>query len=205
MSLYESKELSDMSLMMRPQRKDANMPVIAPQRPTETPPVKKEKKPVNPWKVAFLVFLGLGVFGLIISAMLGRPEKETQPVFNPDVVVSEAPQQTEEPVTTEPSETTESEEDDVKNSNTPSFKQAIEDHLNEALGGNLKFDAWANHRQWELDGLTYVENKFTQDGKRHTYKARIGGDTIYFIAIDGDTIYWDEEGEDKFIDANSKN
>lgn len=122
-----------MGLMMRPQRKDANMPVIAPQRPTE------------------------------------------------------------------------SEDDDMKNSNTPSFKQAIEDHLNESLGRNLKFDAWMNHRQWELDGLVYVENKFTQNGERHTYKVRIGGDTIYFIAIDGETIYWDEEGEDKFIDENSKN
>ncbi len=48
------------------------------------------------------------------------------------------------------------------------------------------------------------EGKLTK--KKHHYLARIGYDrekdesTLYFLSIDGETVYWDEEGEDLFFE-----
>lgn len=77
---------------------------------------------------------------------------------------------------------------------------------------DVDFFIWTAYRQWELDGLVYVENNFKlKDSKiEHKYLAGYSlpfkdelGETItiaFYLKIDGETIFWDEERETKYID-----
>lgn len=125
----------------------------------------------------------------MLSVFLAGCDKDDAVVSPPEVT---QPQTKEESVRENPQE---------ESKENPQYKIAIEEKISEYLKGDVKFDAWTNYRQWELDGLIYAENKFTQNGKRHTYKVRIGDGTIFYVSIDGETIYWDEDGEDAFLDS----
>lgn len=99
---------------------------------------------------------------------------------------------------------------DVEDDKTPRYRMSVEDRIEEIYQDGtvvkVHFDTFANYREWVLDGLSYVENQYTVTYNtglevRHRYLARVADGTLFFLSIDGETIYWDEDGETAFLDG----
>lgn len=85
----------------------------------------------------------------------------------------------------------------------PNYKFALEQQIATLYNGKVKFDAIWNFRTWRLGGLIYIENHFTTaDDRDHTYLGRLSEDgALFYLRIDGETVFWDEEGETAYLDA----
>lgn len=95
----------------------------------------------------------------------------------------------------------------------PFYRTVIEDKIIELYSEGLKFSSM-DYMQWdpmEIE-LYHCKNTFTgkMTKKEHSYLARVGYNrdtdtsTMYYLKIDGETVYWDEEGETVFIENKGK-
>lgn len=97
----------------------------------------------------------------------------------------------------------------VQDKSMPFFRIAIENDVKKMYSEGLDF-ASLDYMQWDpmKNELYHCKNTFTgkMTKKEHTYLARVGYDinldtsTLYYLAIDGETVLWDEEGETIFMD-----
>lgn len=95
------------------------------------------------------------------------------------------------------------------------YRTQIEDSIKEMYNEGLNFAA-LNYLQTDPMecGLWVCTNTFTgkMTKKEHTYTARIGHNELYkdgqammfYLAVDGETLFWDEDGEDAFFEAVGK-
>lgn len=92
------------------------------------------------------------------------------------------------------------------------YRTSIENNIEKLFDEGLDFSI-LNYQQLDSMecGLWTCRNTFIgkMTKKEHTYNARVGHNKLYnngvaklfYIAIDGETIMWDEEGEDAFLKA----
>jgi hypothetical protein len=92
----------------------------------------------------------------------------------------------------------------------PFYRLTIEEEIKKLYSEGLDFSTM-NYIQWdpmEIE-LYHCKNTFTgkMTKKEHSYLARVGynkdtnSSTLYFLSIDGETKFWNEDGETKFIDS----
>lgn len=95
------------------------------------------------------------------------------------------------------------------------YRTQIEDSIKEMYNEGLNFAALNYLQTDSMDcGLWTCTNTFTgkMTKKEHTYTARIGHNELYnegqammfYLSVDGETLFWDEDGEDAFFKAVGK-
>ena len=92
----------------------------------------------------------------------------------------------------------------------PFYRITIEEKIEKLYSEGLDFSNM-NYVQWDPMEIELYHCKNTFKGKmtkkEHSYLARVGYDretdssTLYYLKIDGETVFWDEEGETNFIDS----
>lgn len=97
----------------------------------------------------------------------------------------------------------------AKQTNAPFLRVSIEDEIKKLYSEGLSFSN-LDYVQWNPmeNGLYHCKNTFTgkMTKKNHSYLSRVGYDkhtktsTLYYLKIDGNTVFWDEEGETAFIE-----
>nr|WP_308759106.1 hypothetical protein [uncultured Anaerotignum sp.] len=95
------------------------------------------------------------------------------------------------------------------------YRLSIEDSVQDIWKNGIDFDT-LNYVETDPMGcgLWTCKNGFTDltTKKEHTYSARIGHNekyqngqaTLFYLSIDGETLYWDEEQEDLFLETVGK-
>ena len=93
----------------------------------------------------------------------------------------------------------------------PDYQEEIENNIKKMFNEGLRFTTIYYQQLDPMEnGLYHCRNKFTGKAtkKEHTYFVRVGYDkelgtsTVFFISIDGETLQWDEEAENEFIDTH---
>lgn len=92
----------------------------------------------------------------------------------------------------------------------PFYRITIEEKIEKLYSEGLDFSNM-NYVQWDPMEIELYHCKNTFKGKmtkkEHSYLARVGYDretdssTLYYLKIDGETVFWDEEGETNFMDS----
>jgi hypothetical protein len=92
----------------------------------------------------------------------------------------------------------------------PNYREVIENSILKLYNEGLNFSL-LNYIQWDPMEIDLYHCKSTFEGKmtkkKHNYLARVGFNreteesVLYYLSIDGETIMWDEDGEDSFIDS----
>jgi len=131
--------------------------------------------------------------------------ENTTPAIHTSVAI------TENTKVSEPSSTSEEHSTVIKGFYRIQIENMVEKRFNEGLkfpaSGYLQIDPMEC-------GLWVCTNTFTgkMTKKSHTYSARVGHNELYndgypqlfYLAIDGDSLFWDEDGEYAFLEAVGK-
>lgn len=99
---------------------------------------------------------------------------------------------------------------DNENNDAPSYSIELKDLIKSFYDEGISY-SYFNYTQSDPMKIELYQCTGTFTGKMtkkdHEFSARIGYDrntgisTPYYLAIDGETIYWDEEGEDAFMES----
>lgn len=141
------------------------------QAPSTSAPKKKGCAKPFFITMAIVIIISVGITAIAIIASKNAPES----------------------VTSQTSESVEFDETD--------YRLGIEQIIRDSFFPDADFDLLMNYRSWTDGTFTYVENHFSDGDDDHTYVARCGDGKIFHLSIDGETVYYDEEGQIEFMDS----